>query len=255
MSQEGWNRETTCYPTDACFDADPVPQLSGYRWHYDIGVASGNAFEVGAGRLYDRARVEISFAHRKNDLDQMFRGIAEYDGTPLEPRPGGTVVSNSRNSIDHLAVRTLALNVYYDYPDALDRIFPDLNGISPYVGGGFGPAFVDVSGVHFSADYEDTSGNAPTYDPPLSFYNSRQDEDLSDTVLAAHVYAGIDYSLDARTSLGLKLTYSMLGGIESTGDYAVHPFHEQDRGLLNHNMFTGARYWTLAFTLKRLFGN
>ena len=29
MSQEGWNRETTCYPTDGCFDADPVPELSG----------------------------------------------------------------------------------------------------------------------------------------------------------------------------------------------------------------------------------
>ena len=38
MDQEGWNRETTCYPTDACFDADPVPAIPGYRWRYDTSL-------------------------------------------------------------------------------------------------------------------------------------------------------------------------------------------------------------------------
>ena len=28
MDQEGWNRETTCYPTAACFEADPVPTVA-----------------------------------------------------------------------------------------------------------------------------------------------------------------------------------------------------------------------------------
>ena len=46
MDQEGWNRETTCYPTDACVDADPVPEISGYRWRYDIDAATGAAFEL-----------------------------------------------------------------------------------------------------------------------------------------------------------------------------------------------------------------
>ena len=32
MDQEGWNRDPLCYPTDACFDVDPVPEISGYRW-------------------------------------------------------------------------------------------------------------------------------------------------------------------------------------------------------------------------------
>ena len=36
MDQEGWNRDTVCYPTDPCFVADPVPALSGYRWRYAI---------------------------------------------------------------------------------------------------------------------------------------------------------------------------------------------------------------------------
>ena len=109
--------------------------------------------------------------------------------------------------------------------------------------------------MHFSTDYEDTSGNAQAYDPPLSFYNSRQDADLSDTVLAGHLYAGADYGLNTKTLLGLKLTYSMMGAIESSGGYSFHPFHKRDPDLPNHNTFTGARYWTLALTVKRLFGN
>ena len=249
LDQEGWNRETTCYPTAACFDADPVPEISGYRWRYDIASAAGAVFEISAGRIFDRTRLELSFAQRKNGLGQMFRSITDYDGVPMEDRRNDSVVSNSRASIDHFTVRTLALNAYYDFPDVY-------RGISPYLGLGLGPAFIKVSGVHFSTNYEDTSDNAPAYDPPLSFYNSRQDDDLSDTVLAAHLHAGARlYSLSDKTVLGLKLTYSMIGNIETSGGYSLHPFHERDPDFPNYNTFTGARYWTLAFTVKHLFGN
>ena len=248
MDQEGWNRETTCYPTDTCFDADPVPEVSGYRWRYDIASAAGAAFEITAGHIFDCIRLELSFAQRKNGLNQMFRSITDYDGMPMEERSGATAVSNARASIDHLSVSTLAFNAYYDFPDAY-------RGISPYLGAGLGPAFVEVSGVHFSTDYKDTSGTAQAYDPPLSFYNSRQDEDLSDTVLAGHLHAGADYGLNAKTLLGLKLTYSMMGDIESSGGYSLHPFHERDPDFPNHNTFTGPHYWTLSFTVKFLFGN
>ena len=226
MNQEGWNRETTCYPTDGCFDADPVPELSGYRWHYDVAAAAGAVFEVSAGRFFDRTRLELSLRQRKNGLNQMFRSITEYDGTPLRERSGSSVVSTSQASIDHLTVRTLTLNAYYEFPETFGRI-------SPYLGGGLGPAFVTVSGLHFSAEYEDTPGEAPAYDPPLSFYNSRPDADLSDTVLAGHLHAGVDYSLTDKTFMGLKLTYSMMGNIEASGRYSLHPFHERDPDLIH----------------------
>ena len=87
IDQEGWNRETTCYPTDACFDADPVPKISGYRWRYDIDAATGAAFEISAGRIFDRTRLELSLAQRKNSLNQMFRSITDYDGMPSCRRP------------------------------------------------------------------------------------------------------------------------------------------------------------------------
>ena len=248
MDQEGWNRETTCYPTDACFDADPVPEVSGYRWRYDIDSAPGTAFELSVGRIFNRARLELSLAQQKNDIDQIFSSITYFDGTAIEARRGGAVVSNAVASIDHLTLRALAINAYYDFPGAIRRM-------TPYLGGGLGPTFAEVSGVRFSTDYQDTSGNAQAYAPPLSFYNSRQDADLSDTVLAGHLYAGADFALNAKTLLGLKLTYSMMGGIESSGGYSIHPFHEQDPDFTNHNTFTGPRYWTLSFTVKFLFGN
>ena len=106
-------------------------------------------------------------------------------------------------------------------------------------GVGWVPPLSGWPGCTSSADYQDTSRDAPAYVPPLSFYNSRQDEDLSGTVVAGHLYAGLDYDLNARTSWGVKLTYSMMSGFESKGDYAVHPFHEQDPDLLNHNTFSG----------------
>ena len=185
---------------------------------------------------------------RKNDLDQMFRSITDYAGRPVEDRRGGTVVSNSRASIDNLAVRAMTLNAYYDFPDAR-------RGISPYLGVGLGPAFIDVSGVHFSTDYQDTSDNASAYDPPLSFYNSRQDENLSDTVMAGHLHAGVDYGLTDKTVVGLKLTYSLMGGMEVRDGYSLHPLHARDPDFPNHNTFRGARSWTLALTVKHLFGN
>ena len=115
----------------------------------------------------------------------------------MQERRGGLVVSNARASIDNLTVSTLSLNAYYAFPGAY-------RGISPYLGGGLGPAFVEVSGVRFSTDYEDTSGNAQAYDPPLSFYNSRQDADLSDTVLAGHLHVGADYIPERQGVVGTE---------------------------------------------------
>ena len=45
----------------------------------------------------------------------------------------------------------------------------------------------------------------------------------------------------------------MKGNIEARGAYSLHPFHERDPVLSNHNAFTGTRSWTLMFTVKRRF--
>ena len=62
---------------------------------------------------------------------------------------------------------------------------------------------------------------------------SHVDEDLTDTVLAAHLQVGADYRLDGHTQLGLRLIYSMLGAIEDSGAYTSHPWHAEDPELRN----------------------
>ena len=247
MMQSGWNRDPLCYPTDACFDLDPRPEVSGYRWQYDVAAATGPVFELSAGLIANRARVELAFGQKWNDLDQMFLGVTDYDGAAMAERVGSTVTSDTSSSIDHLAVRMLTVNAYYDFPAG--------SVVSPYLGAGVGPAFVTVAGVRFSDMYRDTAVNGDVHDPPLSFYNASLDDDLSDTVLAAHLHAGADFRLADRTWLGLKLTYSMLGDIETSGGYDLHAAQAFDPDFEHHDTFAGARSWSLMFTVKYFFDN
>lgn len=247
LSQEGWNRDTFCYPDSACFDQTPTPGVPGYRWRYDIGSDNGAGFDLSAGRFFGRARLELAVAQTRNGVSQMFSGIAYSDGTAIQPRPGGAVASNSRGFIDDMHIRSLSLDGYYDFPGAWGRI-------SPYIGAGLGLASVEIAGAHFSTDYRDTSGAGSSYDPPLAFYNTVQNADLDDTVLIWRLHAGADYALSDRTSMGLKLSRSATGDFASTDAYDSHPMQAQDPGFAGINTFSGARTWTLTLTLRRRLG-
>ena len=247
IEQTGSNRDPLCYPTDACFDEDPRPEFPGYRWAYDLDTAAGATIELAAGYVLERARFELSFGQRRNDVDQMFRSVTTFDGTALEDRRGSTVTSNTTSSIDNVTVRTLAVSAYYHFRDAA-------SAFSPYVGAGVGPAFVDIRGVRFSDEYFDTSGNDAAYDPPLSSYNARLDDDFTDTVPAGHVHAGADFGLSGRTALGVKLTYSVLGDVEYTGPYQQHAAHRLDPDFTHTDTFAGARYWSLQLTVRYVLG-
>ena len=165
----------------------------------------------------------------------------------MEDRGNSTVTSDTRSSIDHLAVRMLTVNAYYDFAAG--------SVVSPYLGAGVGPAFVTVAGVRFSDEYRDTAANSDVYDPPLSFYNSSLDDDLSDMVLAGHLHAGADVRIADRTWLGLKMTYSMLDDIETRGKYDLHAANALDPNFEYHDTFAAARSWTLMFTGKYAFDN
>ena len=99
LDQEGWNRETTCYPTDACFDANPVPKISGYHWRYGIDADAGAAFEISAGRIFDRIRLELSLTQRKNNLNQIFRGSSR--GVRVRSKPWKNSGAGSQFSIEY----------------------------------------------------------------------------------------------------------------------------------------------------------
>ena len=129
LDQEGWNRDTFCYPDAACFDETPTPTVPGYRWRYDIDLDAGAALELSVGRFVGRTRLELTIAQQTHDARQAFTGIAYGDGTRIRPRAGGPVASNGRGTIDRWRVRSVAVDAYYDFPDAW-------RAITPYVGAG-----------------------------------------------------------------------------------------------------------------------
>ena len=52
-------------------------------------------------------------------------------------------------------------------------------------------------------------------------YDGRQNEDLTDIVLSAHLHAGLDYRVSENMLVGAKLTYSMVGDMEAKGGYGL----------------------------------
>ena len=251
LDQVGSNTESTCYPTSACFDMI-LRDIPGYRWRYDPSIDRGTGFDAAIGRVFDRTRLEVSFAHRRNQVDQ---------GPPLEITylDGGTAGASSflglglaqatsTNFFEDLVTSTVTLNAYYDLPFGPRRI-------TPYLGVGTGIAFVELTRIFFSIEYSDPSGEGTFYDPPLSFYNSKQDTRLTNTVFAGHVYAGADYSLNDRAAIGLKATYSRVDDVEHTGTYEYHPYFETDPSFTNKNTFSAANHWSLTLNVRFLFGN
>ena len=245
MEQEGWNRDTVCYPTDACFHADPVPAVPGYRWRYGIDADTGAALEFGAGRALGNFRIELSAAWRRHRLTQRFIGIEYLDGRPRLPADG-PVADDVMASIDDAVTRSVSLHALRD--------LPPMGDFTPYVGLGVGGAFVEVEGMRFVAEYRDTASPPARYDPPLSSYASESDGKLSDSAAVWHLHAGADYPLSDRTSVGARATWSQIAKTSDTGTYIRHAMHVQDPGFTQRTVFGRTRVWSLTVSVRRLLG-
>ncbi len=251
LDQSGSNTESTCYPTSACFDMI-LRDIPGYRWRYDPSADRGIGFDLAIGRIFDRTRIEVSYAHSRNKVDQgPPLEITYLDGSTAGASSLlglGLVQAASTNFFEDLVTRTVSLNAYYDLPIGPQRI-------TPYVGVGTGIAFVNLTRIFFSIEYSDPSGEGTIYDPPLSFYNSKQDTELSDMVFAGHVYAGADYGLNDRAAIGLKAAYSRVDDVEHTGTYEYHPHFDTDPSLTNKNTFSATNHWSVTLNVRFTFGN
>ena len=240
IEQAGHNRDNICYPEDDCSHLDGgAPQ--GYRWYYDLDADDGAAFEISIGRAMGAFRLELALAQRKNDVEQKFSGITYLDGSRIMARPVSNYQSRTSTTIDDLTTRTLSLNAYYDFSLPGSRL-------TPYLGAGVGVSFVELSGVFFEARYFCKNPSADCDMPEQ--YNGRQNEDLTDTVLSAHLHAGLDYRVSEKMLLGVKLTYSMVGDMEAKGDYDFHPV----AGIGNTNEITGMNHFSVMFGVKYFFG-
>ena len=237
MEQAGRNRDATCYPDDNCSGGAP----EGYRWLYDLDPESGAAFEVAVGRMFGRWRLELSLSERKNKVEQKFASLSYLDGSSSVPNPESNYRSAARAEADRLTTRTLALGVYHDFALPGSRF-------TPYLGAGLGASFVKLSGVYFESLYSCVNPESDCENPGR--YDSRQDVDLTDTVLSTHFHAGLDYALSEHFLLGLKLSYSMVEDMEDADGYAEHVIP----GIRSVTEISGMNHWSLTLGVKYLFG-
>lgn len=236
MDQVGFNRDTVCYPTDACFTTGA--DVPGYRWRYGIEADIGQGIELAVGRELGGWRMEGALALHRHALEQRFLGVEYLDGA--ERRLGdGSVYSQSHSSIDRVSTGQLALNVFRDIP---------LRGVSAYMGVGAGAARVRVHDVRFASRYASAAGRS--FDPPLSFYNGAQHVDLYDEAPAILVHMGAEIPLGDRLRVGARLTFSRVEGIADTGAYTHHPMHARDPDFMNENTFGASRRWAISVTLR-----
>ena len=237
MKQVGHNRDGTCYPDDDCTGV----AVDGYRWVYDLIADDGQAFEIAVGYRFDGMRVELSASQRKNRLEQRFRSIAYRDGAPVAGDLSSPYWSSSRTSIDALRTRTLMLSVYRDFPLAG-------TAFTPYLGVGGGVSRAEVTGLYFRNRY---SCAADCDAGPPERYDSWQEDDLSDTVLSGHLHAGVDYGIGEDFSLGLKLTYSVMGNMTDESPYRDHAVP----GMTSTTEVSGMSHWSLMLGVKYAFGD
>ena len=240
LEQAGHNRDTTCYPTRDCGPlAGGTP--AGYRWFYDLRPQTGAAFELSVGRSFSSVRLEFAISRQTLDLEQEFTRSTYLDGSAILPAVDSGYTSNSTSSVDGLTLETLSLNAYYDLPLPQTRV-------TPYVGLGLGVSLAELSGLHYSIEYECAD---PSHCKNPERYNGRQDVDMSDTVASVRVHAGADYPLSEGLLLGVKLSYSLTEDMRQRHGYTYHAVP----GLTNETRISGIGYATLLINLKYRFGD
>ncbi len=235
MDKMGYNRDTTCSPNRNCGGR----VVEGFRWFQDLVPAAGRTFEVTAGRRTGRLRVELSATQQTHAAAVETIGITYLDGSERAPRIADSpYTSRSTNSVGDLTTRTLSLNVYRDLPLRGSRA-------TPYLGGGLGVAFIEVSRLYFHSDYSCRPGR--TCDPPADRYDTVKSADLRDAVPAAHLYAGVGFRLSDRLALDLKFAYRAVGDLADRRTYRRHEFpglafHESVAGIRQGSVLLGVRY-------------
>lgn len=255
INQEGWNHDTTCYPTDNC----GVSPITGYRWFYDLESQrnpkkNSKLAEAFVGFRYKQAvRFELAVGHQYSQLEQRIKDVKRYtDPGLVEPIErslstnaisSNAVSSNALSEVEGLTTNTFMVNTYYD--------FFQWSSATLYGGVGIGAAQTTINGVHYSTDYEDIAEPLKDYYPPLSSYNSQQDTDMSDWLPLLQLHIGTDLHSSEKAKFGAKLTFSkLLGPLRYQGFYSVHPMHSIDPNFPNYNMFENIQYLTAMMTFK-----
>lgn len=224
--QQGRNREMECY-YDNCTSP---PSHGGYRWNYAVDTDTGFQYDLAAGWIWNRLRLEVAAGQSRNSATHSFRGQSFLNGgIPGNRNPADA--NDSDSGIDRVEIRSLFASVYYD--------FAERGGLVPYLGVGVGKADVTVERVRFSSIFRNDNRRII------------QDTDMGDSNYAWQAHAGFDYRVRRDLLAGLKLTYTDL---KDFSDTKLYNEHTREPNLTNTTRFAGMSRWSALFTLKYLFG-
>ncbi len=209
-----------------------------------------NAFDGGTGILSG-----LTFGYRLGSIrieGEYFYRTAGYDhentptiaGLSEEKLNELGVGINSSVHLGDLASHSLFFNVYYDIPIGTK--------FRPYVGAGAG-----YSSISFA--YAANFTRSVDLDPPVAGTTTVAKETFSDDGFSYQLLAGVDYLLNDRVTLGLKLRWAKFGEFKDDGN----PW---DR-LRSHDSLTGPggepivysvetddiQFWGLSLALKYRF--
>ena len=174
---------------------------SSLRFNLDTAVLVG----ASVGYALNGLRIEAEYLYRQHGGQRLALFI------PGDPKQPQFVMRDEE--VETLRGNHLFANLYYDFQD---RLSPAL---TPYLGFGLGLMMmeIDYTGTSIRADGEILRGLG--HNPNAGGVLSRAKGELSDTLFGYQLIAGLDYALNDRLSLGVKVRYGdAFGEFEDGGN-------------------------------------
>lgn len=233
LKQAGFNGDTVCYPTFVC-----PQEPEGYRWFYDLDAHTGTGFELAVGRVFSEYRLELAVALASNDINQIFDSIVFLDGSPILLDEDSEYGSFVESKVGSISFGGLMLNTFRDFQISESLPF------TTYVGFGVGVTRVEIEELVFRSEY--TCIGVQCEDQFVSKYNVLQDTELEDWVWAVNVSAGLDYEINRRVLVGLKIAHRVTDDLVQSAGYLQHPIPDSR----NTTTISELRSWSLSLSFK-----
>lgn len=206
-------------------------------------LASGGLVAVAAGLRRDRLRLEAEYFYRRQGGER--RPLL----VPNDPKQQEFVERSE--AVDDVAAHNVFANAYYDF-GSIGR-----SRLMPYVG-------VGIGAMRTNADYQATSirGSREALlalgrNPDAAGKRSLADAALTDVLVGYQLVAGVDYPLDERRTLTVKVRYGGAFGEFEHGDHAWQPLRGHESTVAPGGMpiryaiaMDDVRFWAVAVGMK-----
>lgn len=233
LKQAGFNTDTVCYPTFLCPE-----EPEGYRWFYDLETHTGFGMELSIGKSIKEYRAELALVLASNEIRQIYNNLTFLDRSPVLLDKNSEYSNEVESRIGNISFVGLMLNSYRDF--RMSNSIP----LTTYIGVGLGVSRVQIEDLVFWSNYGCI--NEPCNDQQISRFNVHQHTDLEDLVWAVNLSAGMDYQINRRVLIGLKLVHRKTDDLVRSASYLRHPIPDAK----NTTRISKLSSWSLSLSYK-----